>query len=210
MHLSLNGNLSANSSLESFSPDLWPPISEVQWRNHSMKYVLTVSPRVHDLISPWMNCNLQVVADRKYRHNWKAVDRCVRALKSIYRDLIRLHAICFGVLYLLWANYGAQCQLNKGIIFVFVSGFSRDKYSTRSVSVHHIGFIGQDLRSDSHFSKSSQSHFLLSGALLFIGHHSRSLEMNGILEVLNGQYLISFQLYFLHYPRFGWCNLNGH
>ena len=127
------------------------------------------------------------------------------APKSIDRDLIRLHAICFGVLYLLWANYGAKCQLNKGIIFVFVSGFSRDKYSTRSVSVHHIGFIGQDLRSDSHFSKLSQSHILLSGALLFIGHHSRSLEMNGILEVLHGQYLISFQLYFLHYPLFGWC-----
>ena len=185
MYLSFNGNLSADSSLVSFtSPDLWPPISEVQWRYHSMKYVLTTSPRVHDLISPWMNCNLQVVADRKYRHNWKAVDRCVRALKSIYRDLIRLHAICFGVLYLLWANYGAKCQLNKGIIFVFVSGFSRDKYLMRSVSVCYI-CCGPTMELHqsrvtfwcAHFSKSSQSHphILLSGALLFIvlGHHSR-------------------------------------
>ena len=82
----------------------------------------------------------------------------MRALKSIYRDLIRLHAICFGVLYLLWANYGAKCQLNKGIIFVFVSGFSRDKYLMRSVSVCYIGFISQDLRSDAHISVSQVSH----------------------------------------------------
>ena len=46
MYLSFNGNSSADSSLESFtSPDLWPPISEVQWRN----------PRVHHLFSPCMN-----------------------------------------------------------------------------------------------------------------------------------------------------------
>ena len=101
-----------------------------------MKYVLTVSPRVHDLNSSWQ----------------------MMAPKSIYRDLIRLHAICFGVLYLLWANYGAKCQLNKGIIFVFVSGFSRDKHLTRSVSVCYIGFISQDLRSDAHISVSQVSH----------------------------------------------------
>ena len=78
----------------------------------------------------------------------------MRALKSIYRDLIRLHAICFCVLYLLWANYGAI----KGSIYAFVSGFSRDKYLMRSVSVCYIGFISQDLRSDAHISVSQVSH----------------------------------------------------
>ena len=112
----------------------------------------------------------------------------MRSLKSIYRELIRLTAICFGVLYLRRSSV-------------------ESKHLPRSVSLCYIGFGHQSRLTSwcAHFSKSSQPHILLSGALLFIGHHGLLLEVNGILEALHGQYLILFQLYVLHYPLFGWC-----
>ena len=112
----------------------------------------------------------------------------MRSLKSIYRELIRLTAICFGVLYLRRSSV-------------------ESKHLPRSVSLCYIGFGHQSRLTSwcAHFSKSSQPHILLSGALLFIGHHGLLLEVNGILEALHGHYLILFQLYVLHYPLFGWC-----
>ena len=179
MHLSLHGNLSADSSLVSFtSPDLWPPISEVQWSNHSMKYVLTVSPRVHDLISPctnsiailkWLQIEGTDIIERQLTDDSTEVN--LPRSNQTSRHLFRCVTFALGQL---WGQVSAQQRYYLCICFGLQS---RQIFNAICFCVLYWLHQSRLTFWCAHFSKSSQSHphFLLSGALLFIGlgHHSR-------------------------------------
>ena len=161
MYLSFNGNLSADSSLVSFtSPDLWPPISEVQWSNHSMKYVLTVSPRVHDLISPctnsiailkWLQIEGTDIIERQLTDDSKHWSQFT-AIWSDFTPSVSVCYICFGptmgpsvsstkVLSLYLFRASVETNIQRDLFLCIILASSVKTYVLTHISVSQVSHI---------------------------------------------------------------------